>query len=86
MVRLVCLRICYFSIGLPSSIKIKFFILEKVDSILAGGKASDKIRRPLIDVPLNPMQCDKMDNLAKVMNDDYSGRMKMLHTRFVIFC
>ena len=47
-------------------------LLDKVDQVLNGKNISDRIRRPLIDVKLTPMQCDKMDNLAKVMNEDYS--------------
>ena len=40
-------------------------ITDKVEQMLQGKVASDYIRRALIDVPLSPMQCDKMDNLAK---------------------
>lgn len=40
-------------------------IIDKLEVMLQGKMTSDLIRRALIDVPLSPMQCDKMDNLAK---------------------
>lgn len=67
-----------------SSEKLFGGIISKINTILSGRCLDNVIEPPMIKGFLTPMHCDKIDALAKVMNQDYTSRKNMLTTRLSV--